>query len=104
MAAEPDRPEQRVDIVPMKHEDAQKLARHILEHGTLVYSAHARKAMEDDDIQAPDCENMLRAGKFEPPELEKGELRYRVGTKRMTFVVVFRSREEIRVITAWRNR
>lgn len=62
----------------MKHEDAQKLARYIVEYGTVVYSSHARKAMEDDDLQAPDCENMLCAGRFEPPELEKGELRYRV--------------------------
>lgn len=91
-------------IIPMKPEAAKRLAREIVESGTVVFSRHAQEEMEKDDLQSADCLNLLRAGDFEPPELENNELRYRVSTRRMCVVIVFRSNERLRVVTAWRNR
>lgn len=98
-------PEDAFDpLVPLKPDDARRLARRIAEHGFVVFSEHAREEMDKDDLQTGDCLNLLRAGVFEAPELIKGELRYKVRTKRMCFVVVFRSDERLRVVTGWRNR
>jgi hypothetical protein len=91
-------------LIPLKPDDAKRLARHIAEHGFVSFSPHASEEMAKDDLQTADCLNLLRAGVFEAPELINDELRYKVRTKRMVFVVVFRSNERLRVVTAWRNR
>ena len=90
--------------LPLKPDAARKLARQIVEHGTVEFSSHAIEEMQKDDLESTDCINLLRGGVFEPPELIHGELRYRVSTQRMCFVVMFRSNERLRVVTGWRNR
>ena len=45
---------------------------------------------------------MLPAGVFEPPEYVNREWRYRVHTSRICIVIVFRSAERLRIVTAWR--
>lgn len=89
-------------LEPLKPPDAKKLAREIVENGTVDFSGHALEEMAKDDLQAADCLNLLRGGVYESPEPIKGEWRYRVGTQRICVVVVFVSGVRMRVVTAWR--
>jgi hypothetical protein len=91
-------------LIPLKPDEARRLAREIVENGFFDFSGHAIKEMEKDGLEATDCLNALRGGAYDPPEEEKGELRYRVHTNRMRVVFTFRSVERLRVVTAWRKR
>lgn len=87
---------------PLETAVAKKLIRHILEAGTVTPSGHALKEMKKDDLTTVDCTNVLRGGVVEPPEFEKGTWRYRVKTNRVCVVIAFRSKQELRIVTAWR--
>jgi len=91
-------------LEPLKPPDAKKLAREIVNKGTVEFSGHALEEMANDELQTTDCLNILRAGIYEPPEHINGELRYRVGTQRICVVITFVSDTRLRVVTAWRNR
>ena len=92
------------DLGPLKPIEARDAVRRILEHGTTSFSSHARVEMENDDLQAGDCLNVLRGGLFEPPELINGTWRYRVSTNRICVVVVIPAMDRLRVVTAWRKK
>ena len=86
---------------PFRPADAKRLIRGILQGGIFTYSRHAKDEMLKDAMTTLDCENVLRAGVVQAPELEKGTWRYRVETARMAVVIAFRSEIELVVITAW---
>ena len=88
--------------VPPIH--AKRLIRDILQRGVFSYSRHAKDEMLKDAMTTLDCENVLRAGVVQPPELERGTWRHRVDTARMAVVIAFRSEMELIVITAWRRK
>jgi hypothetical protein len=89
---------------PPRPPDAKKLAREIVDNGTVDFSGHAREEMANDELETTDCVNILRAGVYESAEYINGEWRYRVGTQRMRVVITFVSEKRLRVITAWRIR
>ena len=89
---------------PLKPLDAKKLAREIVNNGTVEFGSHALEEMTKDGLQTTDCLNLLRAGIYESPEYTNGEWRYRVRTQRICVVVTFASETRLRVITAWRNK
>jgi hypothetical protein len=91
-------------ITPLKPPEARALARRIADDGTIKFTKHAREEMAKDGLDANDCRNLVRAGVFEPAELENGEWRYRVRTARMCIVMAFRSVHHLTVVTAWRYR
>lgn len=91
------------NLEPLKPPEAKALAREIVENGVVKFSSHAQKEMAKDDLATPDCLNVLRAGVFNAPEWENGELRYRVSTLRMSVVCAFDSNEQLTVVTAWRH-
>ncbi len=85
--------------------EARKLLTWILPRGSVVFSGHARREMDDDDLNEPDVVNILRAGMIaDPPDLERGTWRYRVETDRMCAVVSFNDRSEVVVVTVWRKK
>jgi len=88
-----------LQIEPAK---ARTLLREILESGTLRYSKHCQEQMGAREITTLDLVNVLRAGKVEPSESEKGSWRHRVKTARLGVVVVLVSETEAVVVTAWR--
>ena len=88
---------------PLSTPDARTLIRQVLETGTVTWSSHALREMENDDLQTPDCTNVLRGGVVHPPDVERGTWRYRVSTGKICVVVAFRSETEIVVVTAWRS-
>jgi hypothetical protein len=89
-------------LKPLKPPDARKLAREIVENGTVEFSGHAREEMAKDELETTDCLNLLRAGVCQPPEFINGEWRYRITTQRICVVMVFASATRLRVVTAWR--
>ena len=88
----------------LKPPEAKRLAREIVNNGTVEFSGHALEEMAKDELQTTDCLNLLRAGNYEPAEYVNGEWRYRVGTSRICVVLAFVSDTRLRVVTAWRNK
>jgi hypothetical protein len=87
---------------PLKPQDAKKLARQIVDDGTVEFSHHAEEEMRKDDLIASDCLNLIRAGAYQPPDFINGQWRYRAQTVQMCVVITFRSATRLRVVTAWR--
>ena len=92
------------DQIPAQQ--AHRLARMILRTGSTVFTRHARKEMEDDDLLETDVVNTISGGlTTEPGKLgHRGDWCYRIRTQRTTVVFMFRSLEELVVVTAWRER
>ena len=86
----------------MSPAEAKRLAREIVENGTVAFSGHAREEMAKDGLETTDCLNLIRAGVYEPAEHINGEWRYRCRTARICVVIAFPSTTRLRVITAWR--
>jgi hypothetical protein len=82
--------------------DAKRLIRVILDSGTVNWSGHVIKRMQEHRLTSVDCTNVLRAGVVEPGEWENGMWRYRVRGATICVVVTFRSEQQLAVITAWR--
>lgn len=91
-------------LEPLKPPDAKKLAREIVETGTVEFSGHATEETAKDELQTTDCLNLIRAGVYQPAEHINGEWRYRVETTRICVVVAFASSTRLRVVTAWRKK
>ena len=87
----------------MKPSDAKAMARAIVDAGDVGFSVHALDEMEHDALETTDCLNVIRGGVFEPPELIRGEWRYRASTPRMCVVLTFPSPTRLRIVTAWRK-
>ena len=100
MASEPDVSEQ------LPSNQARRLAKKILKEGSAVFTRHARQEMENDDLLETDVMNTISGGIItEPGELgHRGDWCYRIRTQMITVVFMFRSTEEIVVVTAWRER
>lgn len=103
MAAVPENNAERSRVL-LTREAAKQLALHIVEYGVVSFCARCLQEMRDNDLQTSDCLNLIRGGCFQNPEIVAGELRCKVRTGRMCFLVVFRSTERILVVTGWRNR
>jgi hypothetical protein len=90
----------------LPREQARRLAKLILREGSTVFTRHARQEMENDDLLETDIVNTIGAGMItEPGELgHRGDWCYRIRTERITVVIMFRSRTELVVVTAWRER
>jgi hypothetical protein len=87
-------------------QQAHRLARTILRTGSTVFTRHAREQMENDDLLETDVVNTISGGLItEPAELgHQGDWCYRIRTQRIAVVFMFRSLEELVVVTAWRER
>ncbi|HMR08160.1 MAG TPA: DUF4258 domain-containing protein [Polyangiaceae bacterium] len=84
---------------------ARKLLSYVLEHGTVFFSAHAKREIAKDAMTEQDVINVLRAGRiFEPGELERGSWRYRCHTNIFCVVVAFSDVTQSIVVTAWRKK
>lgn len=72
--------------------------------GIVDFSRHARVEMAKDGLETTDCINVLRGGVVQPAEYIDGTWRCRVTTARMCFVITVPEGDEIRVVTAWRDK
>ena len=89
---------------PFDPSEAKRRIRSILDTGVVVPSGHALEEMAKDSLTMVDCINILRGGRVEPAEWERGSWRYRVRTARICVVVAFRSETKLAIVTAWRER
>ncbi len=89
---------------PLHPDAAKKLARQIMATGQVVWPEHVWEEMAKDGLTTQDGINTIRAGAYQPAEYVKREWRYKSQTQRMSFVITFRSQNEMRVVTAWRHR
>ena len=91
---------------PLSGVDARKLVRRILAERTAAvsYSSHATERMKENKLTMVDVVNILRCGEVLDSSFEQQTWRYRVYTNVGFVVVAFRSREHLRVITAFREK
>ena len=92
--------------VQLPGRQALRLAKRIIRGGSTVFTRHARDEMENDDLLETDVVNAISGGVIrEPGELgHRGDWCYRVRAERVTVVIMFRSAEEMVVVTVWRER
>ncbi len=91
-------------IQPLRAVEAKKLARHILDHGAVLFTKHAERELAKDHKQTIDAVNVIRAGVYREAEWENGGWRHQASTPRFTVVVQFESALQLIVVTGWAKR
>jgi hypothetical protein len=89
---------------PLTAADARKLARDILDNGSVVWGDHALAEMTNDKLTTVDATNVMRGGAYSEAEWENGGWRHQAFTQRIVVVIEFESETELIVITAWRKK
>ena len=89
---------------PLSAADARKLAKEIIETGSVVFTKHAEAEMAKDKLDVIDTINVLRGGAYSEAEWENGAWRHHAFTQKITVVIEFEDETELVVITAWRKR
>ena len=87
---------------PMTPIQARNQARWILEHGSVKYPDHALKRLVDHGMSQVDAINVIRAGVYQPPEIQNAQWRYRIHTKRFYVVIAFERADRLAVCTQGR--
>ena len=88
--------------LPLLAAVARKLARQIIETGSVGFTRHAEQEMAKDQLASLDVINVLRGGVYAEAEWENAGWRHRVFTQRIAVVIEFESEAEL-TITAWRK-
>ena len=88
---------------PLTAVDARKLAKEILDTGSVGFTAHAEKEMTKDRLEVLDVINVVRGGAYSEAEWENGAWRHQAFTQKIAVVIEFESESELTVITAWRK-
>ncbi len=70
---------------PLRPPEAKRLARAILEGGSVIFTSHAKAEMakEKPELTAVDCVNVLRAGTCSEAEWENGAWRHHARTPKI---------------------
>jgi len=93
-----------VDSEPLKAKEAKAILRTCLgPEGTVFFTPHAKKELENDDMTEMDVLNVLRGGVVSYDGYQRHSHRYRVNTNRFCAVVAFDTMTHTVVVTAWRN-
>jgi len=89
---------------PLDTGAARGLARWILEHGRVRFPPHAFRRMEEANpaLTQVDVTNVIRAGRYQAPEIQHGEWRYLIHTQKLRVAIAFDSSRELVVCTAGR--
>jgi hypothetical protein len=85
---------------PLLAAAARRLAKEIIEAGSVGFTKHAEDEMAKDKLASVDVINVLRGGVYAEAEWENAGWRHQVFTQRIT--VVIESESEL-TITAWRK-
>lgn len=88
---------------PINDADVARLAREVIETGTVVFTNHAREQMRKRDLDEVDVTNVLRAGFCDGADFERKSWRYQMHTQKICVVIVFRSETKAVIVTAWRK-
>jgi hypothetical protein len=71
--------------------------------GEVIFTAHARVELANDQMTEQDALNVLRGGVVTHDGYQGNSHRYQVNTSRFCVVVAFDSRTKTIVVTAWRR-
>ncbi|TMQ11495.1 MAG: DUF4258 domain-containing protein [Deltaproteobacteria bacterium] len=82
---------------------ARRLARQIIETGSVGFTRHAETEMAKDQLASLDVINVLRGGVYAEAEWENAGWRHQVFTQRIAVVIEFESESELTIVTAWRK-
>ena len=82
---------------------ATELVHRVARDGTVAWSRRGLAHAQAEEMTTVECDHTLRSGVADPPELRRGQWRYRIHGQRMCVVVVFRSDVEAVVVDAWRK-
>ena len=82
---------------------ATELVHRVERGGTVAWSRRGLEHAQAQEMTTVECDHALRDGVADPPELERGQWRYRIHCQRMCVVVIFRSDDEAVVVDAWRK-
>ena len=88
---------------PLRAVAARKLAKEIVETGSVGFFSHAEDEMAKDKLDATDVTNVLRGGAYSEAEWENGEWRHHVFMQRIVVAIQFESEIVLMVVTAWRE-
>lgn len=89
---------------PLSAVEARKLARWILDGGTVFFTSHALAELAKDGKSTVDAVNVVRGGAYSEAEWENGGWRHRAFTARFTVVIEFESEQALVVVTGWARR
>jgi len=82
---------------------ATALIRKVVRDGTVAWSRCAMDHAEADGLTTADCVQALLGGVSDPAVLKDGQWRYRVHSRRICVVLVFRSDIEFVVVDVWKK-
>ena len=86
---------------PLAAAEARKLARSILEDGTVTFTSHCLKELAKDGKTTLDATNIIRGGAYLEAEWEHGAWRHRAQTQRMAVVIEFETEAALIVVTSF---
>jgi hypothetical protein len=92
------------ETTPLTADDATMLARRIAVCGTISWTAGALRRLSAERLTTIDCHNAIRRGTSDPGERSRSLWRYRIHTPAVRVEVVFRSNDELVVVSAARRR
>src|SRR5258706_11774026 len=68
---------------------ATELVHRVTRDGTVAWSRRGLAHAQAEEMSTVECDHTLRDGVADPPELQRGQWRYRIHCQRMCVVVVF---------------
>jgi hypothetical protein len=86
---------------PLSAGEARKLARTILDIGTVTFTSHCLKELAKDDKHTIDAINVIRGGAYCEAEWENGGWRHRAHTQRMAVIIEIETESELIVVTSF---
>ncbi len=94
---------------PLTPKELRRAIRDCLESGSVVFSGHSRRRMEERNIIETDVVNVLENGRALPePEWMNWHWRYRIETQNIGVVITFEPEagdiDELIIVTTFRNR
>ena len=81
--------------------DAKRLAKEIVENGTVDITSHAWEDLEQHDMTAGDVFNIMCGGAWTEAEFENGGWRHQAFTQKYAVVVEFNSDTHCVVVTGF---
>ena len=82
---------------------ATEVVRRVVRDGTVAWSRCAMDHAEAAGLTTADCVQALLGGVSDPAVLKDGQWRYRVHSRRICVVLVFRSDVEFVVVDVWKK-
>ncbi len=90
---------------PLARYEALKLARKILNEGSVVFTSHGAGRADERNLSAVDIKNVIERGVVnnEAEQSADGRWAYKIETQKMAVIVGFEDENEMKIVSAWRK-